>query len=153
MSVSLISPSNPKRSIDLTPYSGGRGVSRSPSDLHWEGRKVIVHGFPIGIEAKEFTERIETEEVQREIANLEADFRGQRILVGVDRLDYIKGIPQKLRAFDRLLTDYPEWRGKVTLIQLAIPTRADVPTYQKLREEVEQLVGHINGKHGMWLWA
>ncbi|KAK5029296.1 hypothetical protein LTS07_005758 [Exophiala sideris] len=124
------------------------GVSRSPSDLHWDGRKVIVHGFPIGIEPGDFREKMETDAVKQELDGLKKYFTGQKILLGVDRLDYIKGIPQKLRAFDRFLTEHPEWLGKVVLIQLAIPTRPDVVTYQRLREEVESLVGHVNGKHG-----
>lgn len=120
----------------------------SPNDLHYEGRKVIVHGFPIGIEPDEFKDRLAAEETQNELARLQKDFEGQKVIVGVDRLDYIKGIPQKLKAFDRFLSENPDWLGKVTLIQLAIPTRSDVTTYQKLREEVERLIGHINGKHG-----
>ena len=125
-----------------------RGVSQSPSDLHWAGRKVIVHGFPIGIEPEDFKQRLASKEVQCELSKLEHAFKDQKVIVGVDRLDYIKGIPQKLRAFDRFLTSHPEWVGKVTMIQLAIPTREEVVTYQKAREEVEQIVGHINGKHG-----
>ncbi|EXJ90236.1 hypothetical protein A1O1_03335 [Capronia coronata CBS 617.96] len=125
-----------------------KDVAKSPHDLHWAGRRVILHGFPIGIEPEEFTQKVQSAEVQKEIAKLEKEFNGQKILLGVDRLDYIKGIPQKVRAFDRFLTAHPEWVGKVTMIQLAIPTRADVPTYQRLREEVEQLIGHVNGKHG-----
>jgi len=124
------------------------GVSRSPADLHWAGRKVVVHGFPIGIEPEDFREKMGSEGVKRELEKLRKNFEGQKIILGVDRLDYIKGIPQKLRAFDRFLTEHPEWVGKVNLIQLAIPTRAEVTTYQRLREEVEGLVGHINGKHG-----
>jgi glycosyltransferase involved in cell wall biosynthesis len=118
--------------------------------LHYEGRKVIVHGFPIGIEPDEFKQRLESAEVQEIISKLGKDFRGQKVIVGVDRLDYIKGIPQKLKAFDRFLTENPDWVGKVVLIQLAIPTRTDVDTYQRLREEVERLIGHINGKHGTY---
>lgn len=110
----------------------------------------MVHGFPIGIEPEDFKQRMRSEEVQKEMGCLEKGLQGQRIVLGVDRLDYIKGIPQKLKAFDRLLTKHPEWLGKVTMIQLAIPTRAEVSVYQRLKEEVEQLVGHINGKHGLW---
>lgn len=124
------------------------GVSRSPSDLHWGGRKVIVHGFSIGIEPEDFRQRTESECVKRELANLKDSFKGQKIILVVDRLDYIKGIPQKLMAFDRFLAEPPDWVDKVCLIQLAIPTRAEVDTYKKLREEVEALVGHVNGKHG-----
>lgn len=116
--------------------------------MHYEGRKVIVHGFPIGIEPDEFKQRLETAEVQDIISKLEKDFQGQKVIVGVDRLDYIKGIPEKLKAFDRFLTKNLDWIGKVVLIQLAIPTRSDVAAYQRLRNEIERLIGHINGKHG-----
>jgi trehalose 6-phosphate synthase len=126
---------------------GRDSVGRSPNDLHYGGHKVIVHGFPIGIEPEEFKQKVETEEVQKEIAVLEDCFKEGKVIVGVDRLDYIKGIPQKLRAYDRFLTENPDWIGKVTLVQLAIPTRADVDTYKRLREEVERLVAHVNGKH------
>ncbi|EXJ67123.1 uncharacterized protein A1O5_09770 [Cladophialophora psammophila CBS 110553] len=124
-----------------------KGVSKSPSDLHWNRRKVIVHGFPLGIEADEWKQKLETDAVKQELANLREEFDDQKIILGVDRLDYIKGIPQKLRAYDRFLTDHPEWVGKVVMIQLAIPTREDVDAYRRLREEVELLVGRINGKH------
>ncbi|OQV06003.1 hypothetical protein CLAIMM_10647 [Cladophialophora immunda] len=123
------------------------GVPRSPNDLHWEGRKVIVHGFPLGIEADEWRERLQEEAAKKELTSLQHQFKGQKILLGVDRLDYIKGIPQKILAFDRLMTDRPEWVGKVVLVQLAIPTRAEVTEYRILRQEVEHLVGNVNGKH------
>jgi trehalose 6-phosphate synthase len=123
------------------------GVARSPSDLHWEGRRVLVHGFPLGIEADEWRDKLATEAARKELLGFEEVFKDQKVLLGVDRLDYIKGIPQKLLAFDRFLTENPEWVGKVVLVQLAIPTRADVTAYRELREEVELLVGRINGKH------
>jgi trehalose 6-phosphate synthase len=125
-----------------------KGVERSPSDLHYEGRKLIVHSFPIGIDPAEFREKLESEATQNEISALEKEFKGKKVLIGVDRLDYIKGIPQKLLAFDKFLSDNPDWIGKVVLIQLAIPTRPNVEAYIKLRREVESLVGNINGKHG-----
>ena len=78
-------------------------------------------------------------------------FHGKKIKVGVDRLDYIKGIHQKMRAFDKLLTDHPEWKGKAVLIQIAIPKRSDIEEYKTLRRQVEEMVGMINGKHGMSL--
>jgi trehalose 6-phosphate synthase len=120
----------------------------SPNDLHYEGRKIIVHGFPIGIEPDEFKQRLESIEVQDIISKLRGDFEGQKLIIGVDRLDYIKGIPQKLKAFDRFLTENPKWIGKVALIQISVPTRQSVDAYQRLRDDVECLVGHINGKHG-----
>lgn len=71
-------------------------------------------------------------------------------MVGVDRMDYLKGVPQKLHAFDAFLTKYPEWVGKVVLIQVAVPTRPDVEEYQRLRTEVNGLIGSIAGKYGKY---
>src|SRR4051812_32654254 len=107
-----------------------RGVTVSPNDLHYEGRKIIVHGFPIGIEPDEFKQRLETIEVQDIISKLRGDFEGQKLIIGVDRLDYIKGVPQKLKAFDHFLTENPKWIGKVALIQISVPTRQSVDAYQ-----------------------
>jgi trehalose 6-phosphate synthase/phosphatase len=66
-------------------------------------------------------------------------------LLGVDRLDMIKGIPQKLMAFEKFLEDNVQWRSKVVLIQIAVPSRLDVPEYQHLRSQVHEIVGRING--------
>lgn len=71
-------------------------------------------------------------------------------MVGVDRLDYIKGVPQKLHAFEVFLTDHPEWIGKVVLVQVAVPSRQDVEEYQNLRAVVNELVGRINGRFGTY---
>jgi trehalose 6-phosphate synthase len=71
-----------------------------------------------------------------------------KLIVGVDRLDYIKGVPQKLHALEVFLTQHPEWIGKVVLVQVAVPSRQDVEEYQNLRNVVNELVGRINGKFG-----
>lgn len=73
------------------------------------------------------------------------------MIVGVDRLDYIKGVPQKLHALEVFLTEHPEWIGKVVLVQVAVPSRQDVEEYQNLRAVVNELVGRINGKFGMYI--
>ena len=76
-------------------------------------------------------------------------------MVGVDRLDYVKGLPQKLRALETLLTNHPELVGSVVLVQIAIPTRGEVEEYQNLRVLINELVGRINGKFGesALLWS
>lgn len=71
-----------------------------------------------------------------------------KLIVGVDRLDYIKGVPQKLHAFEIFLETHPEWIGKVVLIQVAVPSRGDVEEYQNLRANVNELIGRINGRFG-----
>jgi trehalose 6-phosphate synthase len=85
---------------------------------------------------------------QARIAELESKFKGKKMIVGVDRLDYIKGVPQKLHGFEVFLTEHPEWVGKVVLVQVAVPSRGDVEEYQNLRTSVNELVGRINGQFG-----
>jgi trehalose 6-phosphate synthase len=93
-------------------------------------------------------QNLEKESVQKRIATLEQRFNGVKVIVGVDRLDYIKGVPQKLHALELFLTQHPEWIGKVVLVQLAVPSRQDVEEYQNLRATVNELVGRINGRFG-----
>ena len=104
--------------------------------------------FPIGIQPERFTDTLAETKVQQRIAELENEFKGRKLMVGVDRLDYVKGLPQKLRALEVLLADHPELVGSVVLVQIAIPTRGEVEEYQNLRVLVNELVGRINGKFG-----
>ena len=85
----------------------------------------------------------------RRIFELEREFEGRKIMVGVDRLDYVKGVPQKLRAFELFLKDHPASVGSVVLIQIAVPSSGDVEEYQNLRSLVNELIGRINGKYGL----
>ncbi|ORY16494.1 hypothetical protein LY90DRAFT_517741 [Neocallimastix californiae] len=114
-------------------------VPTRPNAVEYKGRIVAVDAFPIGIDPENFLNRIEY---------LKKKFQGAKILVGVDRLDYIKGVPQKLLAFENFLTQHPEWIGKVILVQVAVPSREDVKEYQYLQSIVSQLVGKINGEFG-----
>ena len=88
------------------------------------------------------------ESVKERIAALKRKFDGMKLIVGVDRLDYIKGVPQKLHALEVFLTEHSEWIGKIVLVQVAVPSRQDVEEYQNLRAVVNELVGRINGKFG-----
>ena len=107
-----------------------------------------VGTFPIGIQPQRFTQTLTETKVRERIAELEHEFRGRKLMVGVDRLDYVKGLPQKLRALEVLLTNHPELVGSVVLVQIAVPTRGEVEEYQNLRVLVNELVGRINGKFG-----
>ena len=82
------------------------------------------------------------------ISSLEQSYDGMKVILSVDRLDYSKGIPDRLNAFRTLLEQYPKWRGKVKLIMIAVPSRTEVRTYQELRETIEQAVSRINGEFG-----
>ena len=116
--------------------------------IYYQDRVVRTMNFPIGIEPDEFQKLLNDEGVKENVKTLVKSFEGKVVMVGVDRMDYIKGIPQKMQALDQFLTTYPQWKEKIVLLQLAIPTRPDVDAYQKLRTEVNGLVSEINGKHG-----
>jgi trehalose 6-phosphate synthase len=88
-----------------------------------------------------------------EIAGLRDQLAPRRVLLGVDRLDYAKGIPERLLAFERLLERYPQWQRKVTLLQICLPSRLDISDYAELRHRVESLVGRINGRFGETDWV
>lgn len=124
------------------------GLPTMPNGVEFEGRLAHVGTFPIGIDPSSFIENLKKDGVRKRIAQLEQRFSGCKVIVGVDRLDYIKGVPQKLHALELFLTQHPEWIGKVVLAQLAVPSRQDVEEYQNLRATVNELVGRINGRFG-----
>jgi trehalose 6-phosphate synthase len=116
------------------------------------GRRIRVRAFPIGIVPESFEPVAEPEEGE-EATKLLQSVAGTRLVLGVDRLDYTKGIPERLEAFARLLERFPEWRGKVSLVQISVPSRADVLEYQEQRHRVEAAVGRINGEFGEADWT
>ncbi|KAL4808268.1 glycosyl transferase, partial [Aspergillus unguis] len=124
------------------------GLPTTPNGIEFQGRIVACGAYPIGIDPEKFKDGLKKEKVQKRIATLEQKFQGVKLMVGVDRLDYIKGVPQKLHALEVFLSDHPEWVGKVVLVQVAVPSRQDVEEYQNLRAVVNELVGRINGKFG-----
>lgn len=123
-------------------------VNTLPNGVEFDGRFVNVGAFPIGIDVDTFTDGLKEESVIERITKLKETFKDVKIIVGVDRLDYIKGVPQKLHAMEVFLNEHPEWIGKVVLVQVAVPSRGDVEEYQYLRSVVNELVGRINGQFG-----
>ena len=120
----------------------------SPNGVDFQGRNVAVGAYPIGIDPEKFIDGLQKPKVQDRIAVLERRFQGVKLMVGVDRLDYVKGVPQKLHALEVFLSEHPEWIGKLVLVQVAVPSRGDVEEYQNLRAVVNELVGRINGRFG-----
>ena len=120
-------------------------------DVQWRGRCVRLGVFPIGVDAAAFARRAETPQVATKVREYRTP--GQRLLVGVDRLDYTKGLPHRLLAVERLLALHPEWRERVRLIQVAVPSRDEVRAYRDIRREVEGLVGEINGRFATPNWV
>ena len=116
------------------------------------GRQVIARAFPIGIDVNEFRHLAASNESRQTEAMLKKQYGHRRLLVGVDRLDYSKGLPHRFRAFRELLANYPENLESATLIQIASPTRESVDVYADLRHELEGLAGEINGDYGELDW-
>jgi len=115
-------------------------------------REVRLGVFPMGIDAASFSSLAEDPAVQAEVTALRAD-EGVRLLVGVDRLDYTKGIPRRLLSYEKMLQTHPELREKVRLVQVAVPSRTGVGAYQDFRALVDGLVGRINGDFGTPRWV
>jgi trehalose 6-phosphate synthase len=128
------------------------GARAEGSRLILSGHRAAAEIFPIGIDAGQFEPEAASPPAA-DVEQLRATIGDRKLVLGVDRLDYSKGIPERLEAFERMLQIYPEWRGKVSLIQVSVPSRADVPEYAQLRQVVENLVGRINGDFGEAHWV
>jgi trehalose 6-phosphate synthase/phosphatase len=115
-------------------------------------REVRLGVFPMGIDAESFGAMAEEPGLETEVRSLKEDGRLQ-LLVGVDRLDYTKGIPRRLLAYEQLLQAHPELRERVRLVQIAVPSRTKVEAYQEFRSTVDELVGRINGVFGTPRWV
>jgi trehalose 6-phosphate synthase/phosphatase len=119
-----------------------------------QGSATRLDVLPIGIAPEEFAGYIENDgDTQRAFEQLRRRYQGRRILLGVDRLDYTKGIPQRLRAYRMLLQRAPDLRGQVVLVQVAVPSRERIPEYDRLRHTVNSLVGELNGEFGTPEWT
>jgi trehalose 6-phosphate synthase/phosphatase len=130
------------------------GVSSRMDRVQIDGRFVHLEALPIGIVPEDFTGPLDhSPVVRRSLEDLRRRFAGRKLLLAVDRLDYTKGIPERLRTFRRLLERAPGLRGRVVLIQVAVPTRERIPLYSKLHREVNELVGEINGELGAPDWT
>ena len=112
------------------------------------GRPTFVKPFPISIDPTLWTGPAKAGDRTAEVKNVRQalGLNGQRLIFGVDRLDYTKGIPDRLKAFGRLLERHPEWRGRVTMVQVGAPSREHLTRYQALMAEVESCVEAVNDK-------
>jgi trehalose 6-phosphate synthase len=116
------------------------------------GRTVHAQAFPIGMDVDEFTRLAQGKEARDAYTTTMEQYARRRLLIGIDRLDYSKGIPHRIRAFRELLIQFPENRDSATLIQIASPSRETVDAYSDIRQELEGLCGAINGDFGNLDW-
>jgi trehalose 6-phosphate synthase/phosphatase len=121
--------------------------------LRFGDRDVRVGAFPISIDFKEFSNMAATKYVSDQAWYVHEKFPDVKIILGVDRLDYTKGILERLQAFRNALLRYPELQERVVLVQVVVPSRREIPEYQQLKTEIERLVGEVNGQFTRAGWA
>ena len=108
---------------------------------------------PIGIDAREFAASADKSFQDADVQRLRNSLNGAKLIIGVDRLDYSKGLSQRIQAFDRLLTQHPDLSRKLSMLQIAVPSRCTIDAYRDLHKEVAELVGTVNGRHGEVDWT
>jgi trehalose 6-phosphate synthase len=123
------------------------GVRVQGSVAEVAGRTVRAHAFPISVDVNELADLVSRPKVWRRAGELRNDLGAPKIMLGVDRLDYTKGISQRLQAFGELLRDGDLKPGEAVFVQIATPSRERVEQYRLLRDEIEQQVGRINGEY------
>lgn len=128
------------------------GTNNNANRLEVDGRIVFAEPFPMGIDSQRFADLSVSEVVRNRMAALTSNFSGQKIVLSIDRLDYSKGILQRLRAFELFLRENPDFHKKVTLYMIVVPSRDTVPHYRELKDQIDREVGHINAQYGAYDW-
>ena len=128
------------------------GIEMKNDAVVYDGRSVKLGYFPMGVDSGAYSGRSSDRKVLAEASRLRTE-HDVCLLVGIDRLDYSKGLPRRLLAFERMLSTYPEWLERIRLVQVAVPSREGLAAYQSVRRDVEELVGRINGRFGTHRWT
>lgn len=129
------------------------GYEHALGQITAHSRAVKIDAFPMGVDYEKFSNAINNPDVQKRLKSLRKEIgEGLKIILSIDRLDYTKGIPQRLEAFDLFLKRNPNYKGRAILIMVAVPSRTEVRRYKILKQRVDNLVGDINGRHGKIGW-
>ena len=132
------------------------------NDIYQDNRIIKVDSFPMGIDYKRFHQAAlasnalpeeKRSDFQKKLDDHKAAAPGTKLILSIDRLDYSKGIAKRINAFEYFLRKYPEYKEKVRLIILAVPSRSNVPQYMLLKKEIDELVGRINGELSTVNWT
>lgn len=131
------------------------GIENTSGTLSVDGRIVQVDAFPLGIDYARYRDAARKPSVRASVESLAAEkgHDGCKVMLSVERLDYSKGIPERLDAFDAFLDRHPEWAGRVVLMLVTVPSRENVASYRALKKRIDELVGLINGKHSTMDWT
>ena len=129
------------------------GLSNHNGLIETPARTVLVDAFPMGIDYGRYAEAAASEAAQAHVQTYRQALHEARVVLSIDRLDYSKGIAQRLRAFEMLLQRHPEWVGQVSLLMVVVPSRDQVAQYAALKEEIDELVGRINAQYRTISWT
>ena len=125
-------------------------------DFGWvtlDDRRIKVDTFPLGVDIQRFEKARDSQAAQTEVSELRDQVGDRKVILSVDRLDFTKGILERLRAYESFLRDNEDWHGKVQLISLLVPSRTRVPEYRTLKRQVDELIGKVNGEFGQPGWT
>jgi trehalose 6-phosphate synthase/phosphatase len=135
--------------------SASRLSSSNLSDnvLNYKNRQIVVEAFPMGIDSENFDSLTRTEKVTKYVSSFKNSLKDLKTILTIDRLDYSKGILQRLQTFELLLDQHPEYIGKLALYMIVVPSRDTVPKYKELKDQIDQLVGNINARFRTINWV
>jgi trehalose 6-phosphate synthase len=126
--------------------------SGATASVEIQDNQVSVGVFPISIDFEDFDKRARSADVERRIERMRDELGPYKLLLGIDRLDYTKGLIERFEAFEELLSSHPELCEEVIFFQLVVPSRESVPEYQALKKEIDRIVGRINGRFSTSKW-
>lgn len=129
------------------------GFRSSANVITADSRTVVVESFPMGIDDQKFRDAVNDAKVQENMRTLATLFGDTKMVLSIDRLDYSKGILQRLHAFELFLNEQPEFHGKVSLYMIVVPSRDTVPQYKELRDEIDKIVGNLNSRFRTLTWV
>ncbi|MGH8161717.1 MAG: alpha,alpha-trehalose-phosphate synthase (UDP-forming) [Gammaproteobacteria bacterium] len=132
--------------LDIGARVGARGV------VELGGRRVATGAFPIGADVSEIRAQVVRGRRSRELADFKESLEGKRLVIGADRLDYSKGLVERCQAYRYLLASHPELHGEIVYLQVAEPSRTEVPEYQEVQRALDQMAGEITGEFARFDW-
>jgi trehalose 6-phosphate synthase/phosphatase len=129
------------------------GYDNNQGEIQLEDRIINVDTFPMGIDYEKYRKLADSESVTEECNKIRRDYQGQKIILSIDRLDYTKGILNRMQGYHEFLEKNPEWSGKITMIAVTVPSRIGVDKYNQMKRNIDEIVGKINGTFGTLIWT
>lgn len=130
----------------------GAEVNFSTKEIYYQGSKTKIESIPLGIDYQKFNNLAQDEEYLKEASVIKENYKTEKLVFAVDRLDYTKGIEERLEGIERFFEKYPQFKGKVTFVQRVAPSRTGIEEYQSMKERIEKKVAEINGKYQKDQW-